>query len=94
MLVIQQLGRMRRLPIVILAGLALMALGGLLDVAVHAVAAGHHAHGRAGSEHLAHLVGITGMSLVLAGVVIHGTRRHRRRPRAANHGGLSGNAHR
>ena len=76
-----------------LAGLVVMAIGGLLDVVIH-VALTPHAHDAdLGSEHLAHLVGIAGMSLVLAGLVLHGARRHRR-PRAARSGGLDSHAHR
>lgn len=76
-----------------LAGLLVMGIGGLLDVVIH-VAPTAHAHGADRvSEHLAHLVGIAGMSLVLAGLVFHGARRHRR-PRAARSGGLDSNAHR
>jgi hypothetical protein len=75
----------------VLVGLALMAVAGVLDVVVHTTGAGHHGSTAAGSEHIAHLLGIAGMTLVLAGVVIHGARRHRR-PRAANHGGLDPNA--
>ena len=75
------------------AGLLVMVIGGLMDVVIH-VAPTAHDHDAGGvSEHLAHLVGIAGMSLVLAGLVLHGARRHRR-PRAARHGGLDSNAHR
>ena len=76
-----------------LLGVAVMAAGGVLDVVDHVGLTGHGGHGDFGHEHLAHLVGIAGMSLVLAGVVLHGARRHRR-PRAAMNGGLDSNAHR
>jgi hypothetical protein len=46
-----------------------------------------------GSEHTGHLIAIAGMTLVLAALVVHGARRHRR-PRAARQGGLNGHAHR
>lgn len=74
-------------------GLVVMVIGGVLDVVVHLQPAGHGPHAGFGTEHLAHVVGIAGMSLVLAGVVLHGARRHRR-PRAVRHGGLDPNAHR
>ena len=61
-----------------LVGLAVMAAGGALDVFLHLGPTQEHAHEGLISEHLAHLVGIAGMSLVLAGVVIHGVRRQRR----------------
>ena len=93
MLVIQALRGLRRLPVLMLAGLLVMAIGGLLDVVIH-VAPTAHAHDvDLVSEHLAHVVGIAGMSLVLAGLVLHGARRHRR-PRAARSGGLDSTAHR
>lgn len=66
-----------------------------LDAAIHLASDGHAGHEHLGSEHLAHLLGIVGMVLVLAGVVIHGARRQLRRARgAAHHGGLDPNAHR
>lgn len=76
-----------------LVGLGLIAAGGVLDVVMHLGSMDHHVHEGFGSEHLAHLVGIAGMFVVLAGVVVHGARRQRR-SRAANHGGLDRNAHR
>ena len=93
MLVIQIVRGLRRLPALLLIGLLVMATGGVLDVVVHLGQAGHDGHGGFGPEHLAHLIGIAGMSLVLVGVVLHGARRQRR-PRAAIHGGLDSNAHR
>jgi hypothetical protein len=94
MFAIQRLKPLRRLPVVVLIGLAVMALGGVLDVVIHLAPGAHHAHGSFASEHVAHLVGIAGMTLVLAGVVIHGVRTTHRRPRAANHGGSDSHAHR
>ena len=93
MLAIERLLRLRHLPILMLIGLAVMAVGGALDVVLHFGPAQGHAHDGFVSEHLAHLVGISGMSLVLAGVVIHGVRRQRRRP-AVQQGGLDSHAHR
>jgi hypothetical protein len=93
MLVIQIVSRLRRLPALILIGLLVMAGGGVLDVVVHLGQVGHEGHEGFGPEHLAHLIGIAGMSLVLVGVVLHGARRHLR-PRAAIHGGLDSDAHR
>ena len=78
-----------RLPLVMITGLLAMAAGGVLDVVVH-LHAGHHG---AVPEHLAHLVGVAGMVLVLAGVVIDGLRRQLRQ-RAARNGGFDHDAHR
>ena len=93
MFAIQRLKRLGRLPLAVLIGVAVMVVGGVLDVAIHLGPVEHHVHGGFSSEHVAHLVGIAGMTLVLVGVVIHGVRSHRR-PRAANHGGSHGHAHR
>ena len=93
MLVIQALNALRRLPPLMLIGLLVMAIGGALDVVIHLQPVGHGAHDGFGAEHLAHVVGIAGMSLVLAGLVLHGARRQRR-PRADRLGGLDTNAHR
>jgi hypothetical protein len=74
-------------------GLLLMLAAGAFDVLVHLVSgerAGHHGNGL---EHATHLLGVVGMVLVLAGVVIHGARRQLRRA-AAKPGGLDPNAHR
>lgn len=81
------------MPVLMVAGLLVMAIGGLMDVVVHVAPAAHDHDASAVSEHLAHVVGVAGMSLVLAGLVLHGARRHRR-PRAAHAGGLDRNAHR
>lgn len=93
MLVIQGLRTLRRLPILMLGGLLVMLAGGLLDVVLHLAPLAHDHEGGPVSEHVAHVVGIAGMSFVLAGLVLHGARRHRR-PRAARQGGLDSNAHR
>jgi len=84
---------MRRLPPLMLLGLLVMAVGGVLDVVMHLGPGAHGSHAGLWTEHLAHIVGIAGMSLVLVGVVLHGARRQRR-PRAARTGGLETNAHR
>lgn len=87
------LRELRGLPAASRAGVALMVVAGAVDVVVHLVAgenAGHHGFG---PEHGAHLLGVVGMVLVLAGVVIHGARRQLRRA-AAKPGGLDPNAHR
>lgn len=99
MLVIPILRFVRRLPILMLLGLAVMAVGGALDIVVHGLGFAHAAHDHVhdfGIEHLAHLVGIAGMVLVLAGLVTHGARRQRRIPALQNQtrGGLDSHAHR
>ncbi len=88
--------RIRRLPLAMILGLALMAVGGVMDVVIHLGPVDHHAHEAEAfaSAHAAHLVGIAGMALVLAGVVIHGARRQTRRGSAATQGGPDSNAHR
>ena len=93
MFAIEDPRRLRRFPLVMLLGLALMATGGVLDVVVHFGPLDHHAHEAFVSEHGAHVVGIAGMAFVLVGVVTHGVRHHRRR-RAATLGGFESNAHR
>ncbi len=79
--------RIRRLPLAMILGLALMAVGGVMDVVIHLGPVDHHAHEAEAfaSAHAAHLVGIAGMALVLAGGVIHGARRPTRRGSAATH---------
>jgi hypothetical protein len=75
-----------RPPLLALIGVAI-ALGGLgLDTIVHltAVEAHHHEIGFSLQEHGAHLVGLIGMVVALAGVVISGTRRQERSSRHAN----------
>jgi hypothetical protein len=83
----------RDLPAVSRAGLLLMVAAGAFDVIVHLTAGDHASHHGFGLEHAAHLLGVVGMVLVLAGVVIHGARRQLRRV-AAKPGGLDPNAHR
>lgn len=84
----------RRLPLTMILGLGLMAVGGVLDVAIHLGPVDHRAHEAFVSAHGAHLVGITGMAIVLAGVVIHGARHQIRRRKAASQGGDLSNANR
>lgn len=81
------------LPVTSRAGLLLMVVAGVGDVAVHLVSGAHAGHDGFGPEHAAHLLGIVGMALVLAGVVTSGARRQLRRA-AAKPGGLDPNAHR
>lgn len=85
------LAEVRDLPALSRAGLLLMAVAGLVDVIVHLASGDHAGHHGFGPEHAAHLLGVVGMVLVLAGVVIHGARRQLRRA-AANPGGLDRNA--
>lgn len=81
------------LPALTRVGLLLMVAAGAFDVVVHLAAGEHAGHYRFGPEHAAHLVGVVGMVLVLAGVVTDGARRQLRRA-AAKPGGLDPNAHR
>jgi hypothetical protein len=74
-------------------GLLLMVGAGAFDVVVHLAAGAHAGKHGFGPEHAAHLIGVVGMVLVLAGVVTYGARRQLRRP-AAKPGGLDPNAHR
>ena len=83
----------RDMPTLTRAGLLLMVAAGIGDVVVHLVSREHAGHHGFGPEHVAHLLGVVGMVLVLAGVVIHGARRQLRRA-AAKRGGLDPNAHR
>jgi membrane associated rhomboid family serine protease len=87
--------RIRRLPLAMLLGLTLMVAGGVADVVVHLGPADNHPHAGFAAEHAAHVVGLAGMSLVLAGVVTHGARRQSRRRRAAiTRGGPDSHDHR
>jgi hypothetical protein len=83
----------RDLPAVSRAGLLLMIAAGALDVIVHLASVEHAGHHGFGVEHAAHPLGIVGMVLVLAGVVMYGARRQLRHA-AAKPGGLDPNAHR
>jgi hypothetical protein len=82
------------LPVGSRIGLAVMLVAGVMDTVVHLLGnGGHAAHHGLFPEHAAHVMGIVGMVLVLAGVVINGARRQlsRRAPAAIN-GGLDRNA--
>jgi len=81
------------LPALTRIGLLLMVVAGTFDVVVHLAAGEHAGHHGFGPEHAAHLLGVVGMVLVLAGVVTFGVRRQLRRA-AAKPGGLDPNAHR
>lgn len=83
----------RRIPLVVLLGLLLMATGAVGDVVVHFGPVHDHGTGVL-DEHGAHLMGIAGMALVLAGVVTHGARRQLRQRAARSNGGFDRNAHR
>jgi hypothetical protein len=97
MLTIESTKRLARwsgdFPTVSRIGLLLMVAAGAIDVIVHLTAGDHSGHHAFGPEHAAHLLGVVGMVLVLAGVVIHGARRQLRRT-AAKPGGPDPNAHR
>jgi peptidoglycan/LPS O-acetylase OafA/YrhL len=90
MLAIESLRRRSRdlwgLPVLIRIGLAVMVVAGVADVVVHQV------HGHGPIEHAAHLLGLVGMVLILAGVVTTGARRELSR-RSGSSGGTR-NAHR
>ena len=91
---LRRLGReVRDLPTMTRIGLLLMAAAGAFDAIVHLASGDHAAHHAFGPEHAAHLLGVVGMVLVLAGVVIHGARRQLRRA-AAKPGGPDPNAYR
>ena len=87
------LAQARDLPVTSRAGLLLMVVAGVGDVAVHLVSGAHAGDDAFGPEHAAHLLGVVGMVLLLAGVVTYGARRQLRRA-AAKRGGLDPNAHR
>lgn len=81
------------LPTLSRVGLLLMIVAGVGDAAVHLVSGEHAGHHGLDPAHMAHLLGVVGMVLVLAGVVTYGARRQLRRA-AAQRGGLDPNAHR
>jgi hypothetical protein len=89
----RRLGEVSELPAVSRAGLLLMVAAGVVDVIVHQASGDHAGHQGFGPEHAAHLLGVVGMVVVLAGVVIDGARRQLRHM-AANPGGLDPNARR
>jgi hypothetical protein len=64
-----------------LVGVAIAFAGLGLDAVVHLTATPHaHDAGFSLSEHGAHLIGLIGMVVALAGVVVHGARRGHRPP--------------
>jgi hypothetical protein len=70
-----------RPPLLALLGVAIALVGLGADAIVHlgAAEAHHHEIGFSLEEHGAHLVGLIGMTVALAGVVIDGARRPRRK---------------
>ena len=73
------------LPLLVHAGLVVVALGGLADLVTHLVGAGAAAdlHGHTAPELAAHLTAFVGMVVILLGVVIDGAQRSVRRPAEA-----------
>jgi|SRR5687767_720047 len=88
------LAELGTLPAMSRMGIVVIVIVGLTDVAVHLLIAApaRHEHGAFAAEHLAHLLGIVGMVLTLAGVVVDGVRHSHRRTTAATTGGLERNA--
>ncbi len=85
----------RELPSVTVVGFGVVALAGAMEVLLY-LAAGHHGahvHGGFAPEQGAHLLGLIGMVLALAGVIHDAVRRPTRRS-SANSGGLDPHAHR
>ena len=71
-----------RPPMLALVGIGIALIGLGLDTVVHLTAgaeAHHHEIGFSLQEHGAHLIGLIGMVVALAGVVIDGARRPRRK---------------
>ena len=99
MLVIQAVRRLaadaKELPSLTVVGFGVMALAGVMEVLLYLAAGSQavHSHGGFAPERGAHLLGITGMVLTLAGVVIEAARRPTRRS-SAKTGGLDPHAHR
>ena len=99
MLVIQTVRRLaadaKELPSLTVVGFGVMALAGVMEVLLYLAAGSQaaHIHGGFAPERDAHLLGITGMVLTLAGVVHEGVRRPTRRSSATS-GGLDPHAHR
>lgn len=99
MLVIQAGNRLardaRELPSVTVVGFGVLALAGVMEVLLY-LAAGDpagHLHGGFAPERGAHLLGIIGMVLALAGV-LNDAVRHPTRRSSAKTGGLNPHAHR
>ena len=99
MLVIQAVRQLavdaKELPSVTVVGFGVMALAGVLEVLLFLAAGSQagHLHGGFAPERGAHLLGITGMVITLAGVVLEAARPPTRRT-SAKTGGLHSHAHR
>ena len=99
MLVIQAVRRLaadtKELPSLTVVGFGVMALAGVMEVLLYLAAGSQaaHIHGGFAPERGAHLLGITGMVLTLAGVIADARRRPTRRS-SAKTGGLDPHAHR
>jgi hypothetical protein len=99
MLVIQAARRLaadaKELPSLTVVGFGVMALAGVMEVLLFLAAGtqGGHVHGGFTPERGAHLLGITGMVLTLAGIVNEAARRPTRRSSATS-GGSETHAHR
>ena len=99
MLVIQAAKRLaadaKELPSLTVVGFGVMALAGVMEVLLYLAAGTQsgHVHGGFAPERGAHLLGITGMVLTLAGIVNEAARRPTRRSSATS-GGLETHAHR
>jgi hypothetical protein len=90
MLVIESARRvatdLARLPWLSRAGLVLMVAAAVGDVAIHVALGERGAHQHdLGPEHIAHLLGVAGMVVVLAGVAMFGARRSHRSTGDTNH---------
>ena len=73
----RQLHRLAQLPVLAQAGL-LLSVGGLLIDLIGPMLGGSHASHHDAPAHLGHLVAMSGMAAVLAGVVIDGVRQDHR----------------
>jgi hypothetical protein len=99
MLVIQAARRLaadaKELPSLTVVGFGVLALAGVMEVLLFLAAGTQtgHVHGGFAPERGAHLLGITGMVLALAGVVNEAVRRPTRRLSATT-GGSDPHAHR
>ena len=99
MLLIQAGNRLARdardLPSVTVVGFGVLGLAAVMEVLLYLAAGnpGGHEHGGFAPEHEAHLLGIIGMVVTLAGV-IHDAVRHPTRRSSAKTGGLQPHAHR
>ena len=88
------IAELRAFPAVSRLGLTAILVAGVVDVVALLLGTGAHgAHRGFVPEHAAHLLGVVGMVLTLAGVLIQGARRQlNRRAAAAVNGGLDSNA--